>query len=370
MNRGTLTVVAQAALVSTLVAGVAVFVGLQKTVVLSVDGQEKTIHTYARTVSDVLERENIDVDAHDTVVPAQNVSIDSGDYVSLRRGRELVLSIDGTTRPVWTTAQDVDEALGQLGLHATDAYVSVSRSGRIPLQGVDVTIRTPHRVTVLVDGRRITHTSTAATVQDFLAEAKVAVGPKDIVKPDKVVYPLDGDTITVSRVAGKRLVEQVAVPFKTIRKADPNMFKGDETVRREGDPGLVVKTYDVTYVDGKVHHKTLVKSKNKEKPVSKLVSYGTRKVPASGNGNVLGSLPSTGGLNWAALAKCESGGRPRAIGGGGLYFGLYQFDLSTWRGRGGKGNPIDASPAEQTMRAKMLYDDRGRAPWPICGKYL
>ena len=51
-------------------------------------------------------------------------------------------------------------------------------------------------------------------------------------------------------------------------------------------------------------------------------------------------------------------------------FGLYQFDLSTWRGRGGKGNPIDASPAEQTMRAKMLYDDRGRQPWPICGKYL
>jgi hypothetical protein len=145
------------------------------------------------------------------------------------------------------------------------------------------------------------------------------------------------------------------------------MYKGDTRVEREGEPGLVVKTYNATYVDGKVRSKKLLKSKRKEKPVTKIVRYGTAAVP---EGSVLDQLDSNDGLNWAALAKCESGGRPRAIGGGGRYFGLYQFDLQTWRGRGGKGNPIDASPAEQTKRAKMLYADRGRAPWPICGKYL
>ena len=56
MNRGVLTVVAQATLVSLLVAGVAVFVGLQKTVTLSVDGEQRTVHTYARTVGDVLDQ--------------------------------------------------------------------------------------------------------------------------------------------------------------------------------------------------------------------------------------------------------------------------------------------------------------------------
>jgi hypothetical protein len=76
-----------------------------------------------------------------------------------------------------------------------------------------------------------------------------------------------------------------------------------------------------------------------------------------------------GPLNWAALARCESGGNPRTNTGNGFY-GLYQFDLQTWRGVGGKGLPSDASAQEQTYRAWLLYQDRGRKPWPVCGKYL
>jgi hypothetical protein len=37
---------------------------------------------------------------------------------------------------------------------------------------------------------------------------------------------------------------------------------------------------------------------------------------------------------------------------------------------GGSGNPIDASPDEQTYRAQLLYNREGRSPWPVCGKYL
>ena len=279
MNRGTLTVVAQATLVSVLVAGVAVFVGLQKTVVLSVDGQQRTVHTYARTVGDVLEHEKVAVAEHDTVVPSQRRARSaSGSYVSMRRGRELVLSIDGATRPVWTTAQDVNEALGQLGLHATDAYVSVSRSGRIPLQGVDVTIRTPHRVTVLVDGKRIiAHLDRADGRRRCCARPKVTVGARDIVSRRRRSCTRSTATPSPSsRVSGKRLVEQVAIPFKTIRAPTRTCTRATRTVKREGEPGLVVKTYDVTYVDGKVSARKLVTTKKKEKPVTKIVVYGTQ----------------------------------------------------------------------------------------------
>lgn len=370
MNRGTITVVAQAALLSVLVAGIAVFVGLQKTVVLSVDGQERTIHTYARTVADVLEREKLAVGVHDTIVPAENASLASGDYVALRRGRELVLSIDGESRSAWTTAQDVDEALSQLGLHSTDAYVSVSRSGRIPLQGVDVTIRTPHQVTVLVDGKRVPHTSTAPTVADFLRETGVKVGPRDIVTPSLVAYPEDGSAITVSRVSGRRYVQQVEVPYKTVRKNDPTMFVGQTRTERRGKPGLIEKTFRVTYVDGKIHGKKLVTQVRKAKPVTKIVFVGTKKVPAIPQGGVLGWLSAKYGPGWAALVRCESGGRPNAVSSNGMYHGLYQFDLGTWRGRGGTGLPSQASVEEQTKRARMLYEDRGAAPWPVCGRFL
>lgn len=73
--------------------------------------------------------------------------------------------------------------------------------------------------------------------------------------------------------------------------------------------------------------------------------------------------------DWAGLARCESGGNPRAVNAAG-YYGLYQFDLATWSSNGGVGNPVDASPAQQTAIASVLYLARGRAPWPVCGVNL
>jgi hypothetical protein len=85
-----------------------------------------------------------------------------------------------------------------------------------------------------------------------------------------------------------------------------------------------------------------------------------------------GARPALGSgyLNWTALAQCESSGNPHAVDPSGTYFGLYQFDLQTWRSVGGTGNPADASPEEQRKRAWLLYIQRGRAPWPQCGRYL
>jgi len=70
----------------------------------------------------------------------------------------------------------------------------------------------------------------------------------------------------------------------------------------------------------------------------------------------------------AAIAACESGGNPRAIGGGGLYRGKYQFSLETWASVGGSGDPAAAPEPEQDMRAALLYARAGATPWPVCGR--
>ena len=68
-----------------------------------------------------------------------------------------------------------------------------------------------------------------------------------------------------------------------------------------------------------------------------------------------------------AIAACESGGNPRAIGGGGAYRGKYQFSYSTWAAVGGSGDPAAAPEAEQDRRAAMLYARSGAGQWPVCG---
>lgn len=87
------------------------------------------------------------------------------------------------------------------------------------------------------------------------------------------------------------------------------------------------------------------------------------------------TLRSTGGApaiaipaQLSAIAACESGGNPQAIGGGGAFRGKYQFDYGTWASVGGSGDPAAAPEAEQDRRAAMLYARSGATPWPVCGR--
>jgi hypothetical protein len=68
-----------------------------------------------------------------------------------------------------------------------------------------------------------------------------------------------------------------------------------------------------------------------------------------------------------AIAQCESGGDPTAIGGGGLYRGKYQFSYGTWHSVGGSGDPAAAPEAEQDRRAAILLARSGTGQWPVCG---
>jgi len=87
--------------------------------------------------------------------------------------------------------------------------------------------------------------------------------------------------------------------------------------------------------------------------------------PTTGAGT---SSSSTAPAPLQAIARCESGGNPSAVGGGGTYRGKYQFSRQTWQSVGGSGDPAAASVAEQDRRAAVLYSRGGASSWPVCGR--
>ena len=79
-----------------------------------------------------------------------------------------------------------------------------------------------------------------------------------------------------------------------------------------------------------------------------------------------GTANADSGVNWDAVAACESGGN-WAINTGNGYYGGLQFTMGTWRANGGSGSPHNASRAEQIRVANNVLKSQGIGAWPSCG---
>jgi hypothetical protein len=80
-----------------------------------------------------------------------------------------------------------------------------------------------------------------------------------------------------------------------------------------------------------------------------------------------GTANADGGVNWDAVAACESGGNWHTATGNGYYGGL-QFTMGTWHANGGAGSPHQASKEEQIRVANNVLKSQGIRAWPVCGR--
>ncbi|WP_328514743.1 transglycosylase family protein [Mycolicibacterium palauense] len=89
--------------------------------------------------------------------------------------------------------------------------------------------------------------------------------------------------------------------------------------------------------------------------------------PMAASLSVSAATANADGVNWDAVAACESGGNWSINTGNGYYGGL-QFTMGTWRANGGSGSPHNASRAEQIRVAENVLRTQGIGAWPVCGR--
>jgi uncharacterized protein YabE (DUF348 family) len=362
VRRSPLAIALFAVIIVALCGGVTAFAVMDKTVRLDVDGHQLSVRTFTGNVAGVLRKEHLTLGVHDTVVPDASAPVHDGSRVIVRHGRLVTLTLDGQQRQVWVTALSVDAALDELGLRTDGEWLSASRSLSIPRQGLSLAVRLPQHVTVLVDGRRTARDTTAPDVASLLKELHVTVGPLDRVSVPLTKYPTSGLVVTIDRVSQKTIRQSVGVPFGSRTVKTSALYVGQSRITRYGAPGVRLLVYKLTWKNHKLVGRRLIASALRVRPRAQIVEAGTKPKPQYS--------PSADGLNWPALARCESGGNPRAVSSNGEYRGLYQFTLGTWHNVGGSGDPIDASSSEQTYRAQILYRRSGDSSWPTCGHYL
>ncbi len=364
-----------------LAGGGAAFAAAHKTVTLDVDGHETSVSTFAGSVDGLLADEHVAVRDLDLVSP--NGALADGAQVVVRHAHLLTVERDGVRQSLWTTALTADEALADLDTRdGARASLVVSRSDERPELPLDLTLSGP--ADVVADGATRTVPDGATDVASALAALGVTLQPLDTV----AVTRTDAGRVqvVVRRVVVQDVTTTSAVPFATQAVKDATAVKGTTKVTQAGVAGVRTLVERVTTVDGVETARETV-SDTSTAPVDQIVAVGTKAKPvapkpaapkaaqaapaASSGGSPAPAVSGdAGSLNWAALARCESGGRVDAVSRNGLYYGLYQFSAGTCHGVGGSGLPSQASAEEQTTRAQALDARSGAGPWPVCGKNL
>ena len=357
-----------------------------KTIDLKIDGHHQQVSTKAKNVSDALAAAGVSVDSHDLVAPDLGSTIDNGSTIVVRRGHLLHLTVNGKASDVWVNADSVDEALTQLGYNS-NTLVSVSRSMRLDTlargAATNLSIASPKRLVIQVDRRTLTVTSAASTVADALSHAMVFVGPSDRLSAPRASLVRDNQVIKVQRVRYATSVTSVRVGFQRITERDSSSYIGQSRLVTSGKPGLKRITYRLTYLDGKLAGKAPVRTTLVTAPVNQVTRIGAKQRPVvtapkpapvtkRPTPRTATPPPSSSGLNWDAVAACESGGNWHINTGNGYYGGL-QFDSGTWLSNGGGAYAPRADLAsreQQIAVATRLYNARGASPWPVCGQRL
>ncbi|MCL2453927.1 MAG: transglycosylase family protein [Micrococcales bacterium] len=349
--------------------GVAV-ASAHKTIDLDVDGEVRTVSTFAGSVPGLLRQEGVTLGEHDTV--SVNGRLHDGATIVVRHAKLLHIASGDTVTEVWSTALSAEEALAPLSEDAALLVSRASSDGR-PVFPLDLAKEGPARV--VADGTTTPLDSGDVSVAQALVSAEVELGALDELQ---VVSGSEGVHVVVTRVVVEQVTTTEEIPFTSSTTNDANRTVGTRVVVTAGVPGVRTVVATVTTADGVERERVVLSDEITAEPVHEVVAVGTKPKPqpapaarpATGGDVPASTGRSSAGLNWAALAACESGGNPTIVSKSGKYHGLYQFSVATWQSVGGTGLPSQASAAEQTMRAQMLYERSGAGQWPHCGPRL
>ncbi len=360
---GVVSAAATALVFATASAGVA---HAYKDVTVSADGATRHVRTFESTPAAVLDAAGVRVGQHDAVHSTSGNRVADGATVTVTSAERVILPTSSGIAQRWVATASTLAAARSLGATKTLplSHFSHLTSQQLGRSGA---------LTLVHDGA-----SQSVAVKAGQSPAQIlAANGVDLGNLDRLSLDVSGDqpALVVKRVSRDVSSSDQVTKAETKEVDDDQLDKGQRSVVTKGVDGVARVVSFTEKIDGQVEFAKASAPVQITKMVPEVVHIGTKATsdddasssaaPASGADQ--GSAPA--GV-WAALAQCESGGNPASVSSNGLYHGLYQFTVSTWRAVGGSGLPSQASAAEQTKRAQILQSRSGWGQWPACARSL
>jgi len=136
-------------------------------------------------------------------------------------------------------------------------------------------------VNVEIDGTVVSLQTRASTIKELLNELVIRHNLEifedelvDVKLSDQIVNNM---TVKANKILTELITEEKVIAFETTKKTNNNMDFGIEKVSRDGKNGIEQSIFEVKIQANKEIGRSLVESKVVEKPVNKIIEYGTKK---------------------------------------------------------------------------------------------
>ena len=205
-----------------------------------------------------------------------------------------------------------------------------------PEMGLGSRITIVRATPVEVTDAKITKTyrTWAQNIQGLLVEQKIELLNQDSVNPNAETAINTDMKIKITRVAELDITQKEDIDFKTIKKQNHDMERGQNTVETVGVKGQKEVTYHIKRVDGVETSRKITDTKVLQEPTTELLIVGTgpKLVHSGVFADLLNAAAKKYDVNATAL-QClmirESNGHTDSIAAAG-YEGLFQYDPGFW----------------------------------------
>ncbi|MUK88084.1 DUF348 domain-containing protein [Ornithinibacillus sp. L9] len=263
-------------------------------VTVSNNGEIETVKTHADTVKELLDEIAITVGEHDALSHSMDAPIENGMEIEYKTAKQVIVTIDGEEKEYFTVADTIGSFLGENNLSFSDRDdISHSKDEEIS-DGLQLTVNQAFQVTINDGGEEEQVWTTGGTIQELLDENQITLTDQDKIEP-AIEESVTNDTqIQIVRVETKTEEVEESVAFKTETKEDSSLEKGKKNVLAEGKDGKLVKTYEVTYENGKEVDRELIEEEVVQDSENRVVAIGTKEPKQNLVTLSSGSKPSGG----------------------------------------------------------------------------
>lgn len=259
----------------------AVFDGMKAEVVFAENGEEHTVKTTTDTVGEFLDDQGVEVGTHDELSHGENAAIEDGMKIEYETSDKVLLTIDGETEEYYTTAETVGEFFQKEGLEFSKHDEITQNNAEDIRDNIEIEVEKAFPVVVKngKDNEEKLWTTGGGTVKELLKENDISYEKKDKIKPGLKKKVKEDMEISITKVKKEEEKEEESIPFETEEEEDSSLEKGKTETKQEGKEGTVVKTYEVTYENGKEVKRKEIDEKVVEEEQNEIIAVGTKEEP-------------------------------------------------------------------------------------------